>query len=249
MSVASLARKSYRVNILHTSKQCPVAQNFTIPLATLEMDRKQNRNRLNLTKLVCQCEPDAPVTLSLKFKVRTGSRVLNHGAKRIRDTVRAIDDRDQSVPWLPHLSTVDNTRGKAVLQACSICRGAPTGRRNAVRDKLYAYVAEHLGDPGSVVAIDETGFPKKGMHSTGVALHPEPYRQGDFLSLCQPPGSHAARPGAVPARRLDVGSDAAAGGGVGPRHALRDQAATGPGARPGWRETQFTVTPARCATG
>ena len=33
---------------------------------------------------------------------------------------------------------------------------------DAVRDDLRAYVAEHLGDPGGVLVLDETGFVKKG---------------------------------------------------------------------------------------
>ena len=39
----------------------------------------------------------------------------------------------------------------------------------AVRDDLRAYVVEHLGDPGAVLVIDETGFLKKGTKSVGVA--------------------------------------------------------------------------------
>jgi SRSO17 transposase len=39
----------------------------------------------------------------------------------------------------------------------------------AVRDDLRAYVVEHLGDPAAVLAIDETGFLKKGTKSVGVA--------------------------------------------------------------------------------
>lgn len=38
----------------------------------------------------------------------------------------------------------------------------------AVRDDLRAYVVEHLGDPGAVLVLDETGFVKKGTHSAGV---------------------------------------------------------------------------------
>src|SRR5215204_2379593 len=40
---------------------------------------------------------------------------------------------------------------------------------NAVRDDLRAYVVEHLGDPGAVLVVDETGFLKKGIESVGVA--------------------------------------------------------------------------------
>src|ERR687890_2452420 len=39
---------------------------------------------------------------------------------------------------------------------------------DAVRDDLRAYVVEHLGDPGAVLALDETGFLKKGDRSAGV---------------------------------------------------------------------------------
>src|SRR5215217_8320568 len=37
----------------------------------------------------------------------------------------------------------------------------------AVRDDLRAYVVEHLGDPGAVLVLDETGFVKKGEKSAG----------------------------------------------------------------------------------
>src|SRR5436305_2735604 len=37
-----------------------------------------------------------------------------------------------------------------------------------VRDDVRAYVIEHLGDPGAVIAADETGFLKKGTKSAGV---------------------------------------------------------------------------------
>lgn len=40
---------------------------------------------------------------------------------------------------------------------------------DAVRDDLRAYVAEHLGDAGGVLIVDETGFLKKGDRSAGVA--------------------------------------------------------------------------------
>lgn len=37
-----------------------------------------------------------------------------------------------------------------------------------VRDDLRGYVADHLGDPGGVLVVDETGFLKKGVKSAGV---------------------------------------------------------------------------------
>ena len=39
---------------------------------------------------------------------------------------------------------------------------------DAVRDDLQAYVVEHLGDPGAVLVLDETGFLKKSTKSAGV---------------------------------------------------------------------------------
>jgi SRSO17 transposase len=40
---------------------------------------------------------------------------------------------------------------------------------DAVRDDLIDYVREHLGEPGGVLIVDETGFLKKGTKSCGVA--------------------------------------------------------------------------------
>ena len=37
-----------------------------------------------------------------------------------------------------------------------------------VRDDLQRYVVEHLGEPGAVLVLDETGFVKKGTKSVGV---------------------------------------------------------------------------------
>ena len=37
-----------------------------------------------------------------------------------------------------------------------------------VRDDLRDYVVSHLGDPGAVLVVDDTGFLKKGSKSAGV---------------------------------------------------------------------------------
>jgi SRSO17 transposase len=44
-----------------------------------------------------------------------------------------------------------------------------THDEEAVRDELRTYVSEHLGEPGGVLVVDETGFLKKGKKSAGVA--------------------------------------------------------------------------------
>src|SRR4051795_353046 len=40
---------------------------------------------------------------------------------------------------------------------------------DAVRDDVRDYVVEHLGDPGAILVVDDTGFLKKGIRSVGVA--------------------------------------------------------------------------------
>jgi SRSO17 transposase len=66
---------------------------------------------------------------------------------------------------------------------------------DAVRDDLMAYVAENLGDPGGVLAVDETGFLKKGSKSCGVARQysgtagrVENCQVGVFLGYATPKG-------------------------------------------------------------
>jgi len=64
-----------------------------------------------------------------------------------------------------------------------------------VRDDLRDYVVEHLGDPGGVLVVDETGFLKKGGKSAGVgrqysgtAGRIENCQLGVFLAYAGPKG-------------------------------------------------------------
>jgi SRSO17 transposase len=66
---------------------------------------------------------------------------------------------------------------------------------DAVRNDLRAYVVEHLGDPGGVLVVDETGFLKKGVKSAGVqrqysgtAGRIENCQIGVFLAYASPKG-------------------------------------------------------------
>jgi SRSO17 transposase len=69
---------------------------------------------------------------------------------------------------------------------------------DACRDALSRYVVRHLGDAGAVLAVDETGFLKKGRMSAGVARQytgtagrVENSQVGVFLAYAAPDGSRA----------------------------------------------------------
>nr|WP_308216074.1 IS701 family transposase [Pseudonocardia humida] len=66
---------------------------------------------------------------------------------------------------------------------------------DGVRDDLRAYAVEHLGEPGAVLIVDETGFLKKGLKSAGVqrqysgtAGRIENCQLGVFLAYATPKG-------------------------------------------------------------
>jgi SRSO17 transposase len=68
----------------------------------------------------------------------------------------------------------------------------------ACRDAVRRYVARYLGDRGAVLAVDETGFLKKGRMSAGVARQytgtagrVENCQAGVFLAYAAPDGSRA----------------------------------------------------------
>ncbi len=67
---------------------------------------------------------------------------------------------------------------------------------DGVRDELRQYVVNHLGDPGGVLVVDETGFLKKGDRSVGVqrqysrtAGRTENCQIGAFLVYASPLGA------------------------------------------------------------
>src|SRR5712691_6372221 len=69
---------------------------------------------------------------------------------------------------------------------------------DACRDAVRRYVVRNLGDPAAVLAVDETGFLKKGTRSAGVARQYtgtagriENEQAGVFLAYAGPDGSRA----------------------------------------------------------
>jgi SRSO17 transposase len=70
--------------------------------------------------------------------------------------------------------------------------------QDACRDAVCRYAVRHLGDPGAVLAVDETGFLKKGRMSAGVARQytgtagrVENCQVGVFLAYVTPDGARA----------------------------------------------------------
>jgi SRSO17 transposase len=70
--------------------------------------------------------------------------------------------------------------------------------QDACRDGVCRYVVRAFGDPGAVLAVDETGFLKKGRMSAGVARQytgtagrVENCQAGVFLAYCSPDGARA----------------------------------------------------------
>lgn len=70
--------------------------------------------------------------------------------------------------------------------------------QDACRDAVRSYVTRNLGDPAAVLAVDETGFLKKGRMSAGVARQytgtagrVENCQVGVFLAYVTPDGSRA----------------------------------------------------------
>lgn len=65
--------------------------------------------------------------------------------------------------------TLAERAGEAVPDGMQRLLATADWDADEVRDDVRDYVVEHLGDPGGVLVVDETGFLKKGTKSVGVA--------------------------------------------------------------------------------
>jgi SRSO17 transposase len=100
-----------------------------------------------------------------------------------------LSDEERKNSW-----TLSERAGHGTPDGCNACSRPPTGTRMLGND-LFIYVNRHLGDPGGILIIDETGFLKKGGASAGVARQysgtagrVENYQIGVFLTYSAPAG-------------------------------------------------------------
>src|SRR5690349_20255721 len=105
------------------------------------------------------------------------ARGLDELADRLAPRFGRVEPRRRALAYLRGL-LAPLGRKNGWQQAEAAGDRAPDGMRDfpsrtrrdadAVRDDLRAYVVERLGDPGSVLVLDETGFGRKGERSVGV---------------------------------------------------------------------------------
>src|SRR3712207_3973046 len=105
------------------------------------------------------------------------ARGLDELAGRLASRFRRVEPRQRALAYLRGLlAPVARKNGWQLAEAAG--DRTPDGMQDflgrtrwdadAVRDDLRAHVVEHLGDPGAVLVLDETGFVKKGTKSAGV---------------------------------------------------------------------------------
>jgi SRSO17 transposase len=110
--------------------------------------------------------------------VAGGQAYLADIARRLAPYFGRSQSRDRVLAYLRGL--LSEAERKNSWQVAEVCgETTPYGFQyllsradwdaNAVRDELYTYTVQHLGDPHGVLVLDETGFLKKGHHSAGVA--------------------------------------------------------------------------------
>jgi SRSO17 transposase len=104
--------------------------------------------------------------------------VVDHVYTRIAPRFRRAEARARARQYLTGLlAPVERKNGwqlaeylgEAGPQGVQRLLNAAGWDADGVRDDLCAFVMEHLGDPGGVLVLDETGFLKKGAKSVGVA--------------------------------------------------------------------------------
>jgi SRSO17 transposase len=148
--------------------------------------------------------PLAPVADPDPVAVHGWAAALGALADRIGHHFARAEPRRRVLAYLQGLlSPVERKNGWQLAEAAGEVTpygmqhllGRAVWDADGVRDDLRAYVVEHLGDPGAVLVVDETGFLKKGAKSAGVqrqysgtAGRIENCQPGVFLAYATPDG-------------------------------------------------------------
>jgi SRSO17 transposase len=106
------------------------------------------------------------------------AREVEGAAGRLRHHFRRTQAAEHAVDYLRGLvAEVERKNGWQLAEEAGYAHPRGIQRvldrygwdADAVRDDLRAYVLAELADPAGVLVVDETGFPKQGTHSAGVA--------------------------------------------------------------------------------
>ena len=119
----------------------------------------------------CRCIPEVEVAAG-------GTEVVAAAVGLLRPHVRRPEARDHAADYLRGLiADVERKNGWQLAEQAGYAHPRGIQRvlaryawdAEAVRDDLRRWVVAELGDPRGVLVVDETGFPKQGRHSAGVA--------------------------------------------------------------------------------
>ena len=119
----------------------------------------------------CSCSPEVQVAAD-------GAGSVEAAVALVRTHVRRPEAQRHAADYLRGLiADLERKNGWQLAEYAGY--GHPRGiqrvlaryawHADLVRDDLRAWVVAELGDPHGVLVVDETGFPKQGRHSAGVA--------------------------------------------------------------------------------
>ena len=119
----------------------------------------------------CSCRPEVQVAAD-------GAAVVEAAAGLLGLHVRRPEARRHATDYLRGLiADVERKNGWQLAEHVGYAHPRGIQRvlaryawdAEALREDLRRWVVAELGDPGGVLVVDETGFPKQGRHSAGVA--------------------------------------------------------------------------------
>jgi SRSO17 transposase len=119
----------------------------------------------------CWCIPEVQVAAE-------GTEIVETAVGLLRPQLRRPEARDHAADYLRGLiADVERKNGWQLAEQAGYAHPRGIQRvlaryawdAEAVRDDLRRWVVAELGDPRGVLVVDETGFPKQGRHSAGVA--------------------------------------------------------------------------------